>query len=154
VQIAIDDFGTGYSSLSYLQQFPVDTLKIDKFFIEGVGREPERAALASAIIDLAKTLGLGTVVEGIEHALPWAAPAAECVARRSLAAAARERLLIVPLRKKGRVIGTLEAWREPVARLIVQTSPLMDHELAARTWPGTAGGLPGRGARPAATAAC
>jgi diguanylate cyclase (GGDEF)-like protein/PAS domain S-box-containing protein len=68
VQLAIDDFGTGYSSLSYLQQFPVDTLKIDKSFVDGVGRETERAALASAIIDLGRTLGLKTVAEGIEEA--------------------------------------------------------------------------------------
>jgi diguanylate cyclase (GGDEF)-like protein/PAS domain S-box-containing protein len=68
VQLAIDDFGTGYSSLSYLQQFPVDTLKIDKSFIDGVGREAERAALTSAIIDLSRTLGLKTVAEGIEEA--------------------------------------------------------------------------------------
>jgi diguanylate cyclase (GGDEF)-like protein/PAS domain S-box-containing protein len=67
VQLAIDDFGTGYSSLSYLQQFPVDTLKIDKSFVDGVGREPERAALASAIIELGRTLGLKTVAEGIEE---------------------------------------------------------------------------------------
>lgn len=68
VQIAIDDFGTGYSSLSYLQQFPVDTLKIDKSFVDGIGSEAERSALASAIIDLGKTLGLKTVAEGIEQA--------------------------------------------------------------------------------------
>jgi diguanylate cyclase (GGDEF)-like protein/PAS domain S-box-containing protein len=68
VQVAIDDFGTGYSSLSYLQQFPVDTLKIDKSFVDGVGSEAERATLASAIIELGKTLGLKTVAEGIEQA--------------------------------------------------------------------------------------
>jgi len=68
VQIAIDDFGTGYSSLSYLQQFPVDTLKIDKSFVDGIGSEAERARLASAIIELGRTLGLKTVAEGIEEA--------------------------------------------------------------------------------------
>jgi EAL domain-containing protein (putative c-di-GMP-specific phosphodiesterase class I) len=68
VQVAIDDFGTGYSSLSYLQQFPVDTLKIDKSFVDGVGSQSERSALASAIIDLGRTLGLKTVAEGIEQA--------------------------------------------------------------------------------------
>jgi diguanylate cyclase (GGDEF)-like protein/PAS domain S-box-containing protein len=67
VQLAIDDFGTGYSSLSYLRQFPVDTLKIDKSFVDGVDREAERATLASAIIDLGRTLGLKTVAEGIEE---------------------------------------------------------------------------------------
>jgi EAL domain-containing protein (putative c-di-GMP-specific phosphodiesterase class I) len=68
LQVAIDDFGTGYSSLSYLQQFPVDTLKIDKSFVDGIGSEAERATLASAIIDFGRTLGLKTVAEGIEEA--------------------------------------------------------------------------------------
>jgi EAL domain-containing protein (putative c-di-GMP-specific phosphodiesterase class I) len=68
VQIAIDDFGTGYSSLSYLQQFPIDTLKIDKSFVDGIGGEAERAALVGAIIELGRTLGLKTVAEGIEQA--------------------------------------------------------------------------------------
>ena len=66
VQLAIDDFGTGYSSLSYLRQFPVDTLKIDKVFVDGIGNHPEDAALASAIIELGHTLGLKTVAEGVE----------------------------------------------------------------------------------------
>ena len=67
LQIAIDDFGTGYSSLSYLQQFPVDTLKIDKSFVDGIGGEVERTALVGAIIELGRTLGLKTVAEGIEQ---------------------------------------------------------------------------------------
>jgi diguanylate cyclase (GGDEF)-like protein/PAS domain S-box-containing protein len=67
VQIAVDDFGTGYSSLSYLQQFPVDTLKIDKSFVDGIGGEVERTALVGAIIELGRTLGLKTVAEGIEQ---------------------------------------------------------------------------------------
>jgi diguanylate cyclase (GGDEF)-like protein/PAS domain S-box-containing protein len=67
VQLAIDDFGTGYSSLSYLRQFPIDTLKIDKSFVDGMGQDGERSALAGAIIDLGRTLGLKTVAEGIEQ---------------------------------------------------------------------------------------
>jgi len=66
VQLAIDDFGTGYSSLSYLRQFPVDMLKIDKSFIDHLGRGPEDAALPQAIIKLARALDLHTVAEGIE----------------------------------------------------------------------------------------
>jgi diguanylate cyclase (GGDEF)-like protein/PAS domain S-box-containing protein len=68
VQLAIDDFGTGYSSLSYLRQFPVNTLKIDKSFVDGINHESERATLASAIIELGRSLGLKTVAEGIEEA--------------------------------------------------------------------------------------
>ena len=68
VQIAIDDFGTGYSSLNYLRRFPVDTLKIAKPFVDGVGSSPEQERLASAILRLGATLGLDTVAEGIEDA--------------------------------------------------------------------------------------
>ena len=67
VHLAIDDFGTGYSSLSYLQQFPIDIIKIDKAFIEGMNRDPAGAALTRTIIGLGWTLGLSTVAEGVEH---------------------------------------------------------------------------------------
>ena len=67
VHLAIDDFGTGYSSLSYLQQFPIDIIKIDKAFIDGMDRDPAGAALTRTIIGLGSTLGLSTVAEGIEH---------------------------------------------------------------------------------------
>ena len=66
VRLAIDDFGTGYSSLSYLQKFPVDVLKIDRAFVEGVARGGSDAALARTIIALGDTLGLRTVAEGVE----------------------------------------------------------------------------------------
>lgn len=66
VRLAIDDFGTGYSSLSYLQKFPVDVLKIDRSFVEGVARGDSDAALARTIIALGQTLGLPTVAEGVE----------------------------------------------------------------------------------------
>lgn len=66
VQLAIDDFGTGYSSLSYLQRFPVDVLKIDRAFVEGMGHGTSDTALARTIVTLGRTLGLRTVAEGIE----------------------------------------------------------------------------------------
>jgi diguanylate cyclase (GGDEF)-like protein/PAS domain S-box-containing protein len=68
VQLAIDDFGTGYSSLSYLRRFPIDMLKIDKAFIDGIGRSRESTALAHAIVKLGHTLQLHTVAEGVEDA--------------------------------------------------------------------------------------
>jgi EAL domain-containing protein (putative c-di-GMP-specific phosphodiesterase class I) len=69
VQIAIDDFGTGYSSLRYLRRFPVDILKIAKPFIDGIEQEDgQEWAFARLITDLATTLGLITVAEGIEVA--------------------------------------------------------------------------------------
>jgi EAL domain-containing protein (putative c-di-GMP-specific phosphodiesterase class I) len=68
VRIAIDDFGTGYSSLAYLRRFPIDMLKIDKAFVDGIGKGREDTALAHAIVKLSHTLQLHTVAEGIEQA--------------------------------------------------------------------------------------
>jgi diguanylate cyclase (GGDEF)-like protein/PAS domain S-box-containing protein len=68
VKLAIDDFGTGYSSLSYLHRFPIDVLKIDKSFIDGVARNGSDAALARTIVKLAGMLNLSTVAEGVENA--------------------------------------------------------------------------------------
>ena len=70
VKLAIDDFGTGYSSLSYLQRLPIDVLKIDKSFVDVLADSDlagSRDALAATIISMARTLGLGSVAEGIEH---------------------------------------------------------------------------------------
>jgi diguanylate cyclase (GGDEF)-like protein len=67
VRIAIDDFGTGYSSLAYLQQFPVDSLKIDRSFISGMAQSPEGDALLHTLMQLGKSLNLQTLAEGIEE---------------------------------------------------------------------------------------
>ncbi len=66
VRLAIDDFGTGYSSLSFLRRLPVDILKIDKSFVDGIAREPEEWALTTAIVKLATSLGKQTLAEGVE----------------------------------------------------------------------------------------
>jgi diguanylate cyclase (GGDEF)-like protein len=66
VKLAIDDFGTGYSSLSYLRDLPIDVVKMDKSFVEGIGDSGQRLALAEGIIQIAKTLSLDVVAEGIE----------------------------------------------------------------------------------------
>jgi diguanylate cyclase (GGDEF)-like protein len=73
VRLAIDDFGTGYSSLSYLRRFPVDILKIDKSFVDGVGETGKERELAQSIIDLGQTLNLEIVAEGVERSdqLGW-----------------------------------------------------------------------------------
>ena len=76
VRLAIDDFGTGYSSLAYLQRFPVDMLKIDKSFVDGVAHGGPDAALARTVVALGQTLGLRTVAEGIETEAQRAALAA------------------------------------------------------------------------------
>jgi EAL domain-containing protein (putative c-di-GMP-specific phosphodiesterase class I) len=67
VLIAIDDFGTGYSSLNYVRRFPVDILKVDKSFIDGVSEDGESSALTAAVIELAGILNLKPVAEGIER---------------------------------------------------------------------------------------
>ena len=66
-RIALDDFGTGYSSLAYITRFPPDRLKIDKAFVRNVDRSASDAAIANAILSLAKTLGLVVTAEGIER---------------------------------------------------------------------------------------
>jgi EAL domain-containing protein (putative c-di-GMP-specific phosphodiesterase class I) len=66
VNIAIDDFGTGHSSLAYLMQLPVDVLKIDRSFVDGLGRDGEQATcIVAAVIAMGRALGLVTVAEGV-----------------------------------------------------------------------------------------
>ena len=72
LMLAVDDFGTGYSSLSYLRQLPVDTLKIDRSFISGLGKERE-AALVETIVNMGRSLKLEVVAEGIEDDVQLAA---------------------------------------------------------------------------------
>ncbi len=74
-QLAIDDFGRGYTSIVFLKKLPVDFVKIDKSFIDGIGRDPKDEGVLRAVIALAKGLEILTVAEGVEHAnqLEWLA---------------------------------------------------------------------------------
>jgi diguanylate cyclase (GGDEF)-like protein len=71
VKFSIDDFGTGYSSLNYLVRLPVDEVKIDRSFVNDVTTSPQRQAIIRAVADIARSLELTTVVEGIEDEQSW-----------------------------------------------------------------------------------
>jgi diguanylate cyclase (GGDEF)-like protein/PAS domain S-box-containing protein len=66
IRIALDDFGTGYSSLSYINRYPIDTIKIDKTFIDGVSANPQTRAIVELIVKLGEALDLNIVAEGVE----------------------------------------------------------------------------------------
>ena len=118
VKLAIDDFGTGYSSLSYLRELPIDVVKMDKSFVDGIEESEQRLALAEGIIQIARTLQLEVVAEGIESevqrdlltaagchygqgyllAMPMPPDEAEELARNGFPAAAHSPLVPAPRR--------------------------------------------------------
>jgi diguanylate cyclase (GGDEF)-like protein/PAS domain S-box-containing protein len=81
VRIALDDFGTGYSSLTWLQSVPADIVKLDRSFVAGLAHDPRKASIISAVLWLARSLGMSVVAEGVEEVEDWnALAAADCPA--------------------------------------------------------------------------
>ena len=117
VQVGVDDFGTGFSSLTYLKRFPVDMLKIDRSFVEGLGHDREDRAIVASVVDLAHAFGLTTIAEGVEtveqlaelrrigceqgQGYLWSRPLPAADARRWIA----ERSLSVPARGRAGAAG-------------------------------------------------
>jgi EAL domain-containing protein (putative c-di-GMP-specific phosphodiesterase class I) len=66
--LVLDDFGTGYSSLSYLRRLPINTLKLDRSFVQEVVTDPGSAAIVAAVVQMARAFGVKVVAEGIESA--------------------------------------------------------------------------------------
>jgi len=113
IRIAIDDFGTGYASLGYLQHFPFDVLKIDQCFVRGIDQNPKNTAIVTAIIQMAHSLGLCTIAEGVEtEAEQHILKTLTCdevqgyLLSRPLTAAALEPLLIAATQARANLEGT------------------------------------------------
>ena len=70
MRIAIDDFGTGFSSLGQLRRFPIDMIKVDRSFVQGVEHDAKDAAITANLVSLAHALGLVAIAEGIESERP------------------------------------------------------------------------------------
>ena len=122
MRIAIDDFGTGYSSLSYLNQFPLDCLKIDRSFVQGLTQGEKSATIIESIVTLARRLDLTIVAEGVETIDQLnALRELKCdwvqgfLLARPLKASAAEELLLNPARWRGHVGRYFVFDPEPVA---------------------------------------
>ncbi|GIE89761.1 putative bifunctional diguanylate cyclase/phosphodiesterase [Actinoplanes regularis] len=73
VRIALDDFGTGYSSLTWLKSVPADVVKLDRSFVAGLAEDQRKASIISAVLWLARSLGMSTIAEGVEEMADWEA---------------------------------------------------------------------------------
>ncbi|MDZ7813434.1 MAG: EAL domain-containing protein [Ideonella sp.] len=141
VQIALDDFGTGYSSLAYLRRFPFDTLKIDRAFVRELLTHHDARAIVRTIVDMANTLGMLTVAEGVEE------PAQLEVLRLAGCGAVQGYLVAHPLPLVA-LQRVLEHWDQagrpdPGEMPLSETSALSDVPRVERTYPRPASPSPG-----------
>ena len=117
VRLSIDDFGSGYASLGYLKSFPVETVKIDRGFIEGIGRGTPDTTIVRSVVNLARSLGLHSVAEGVE--LP-----AQLHELRALGCGFAQGFLLgvpLPARTVGEVLSDdLSAWAVNIAPIFGQ----------------------------------
>ena len=141
VQIALDDFGTGYSSLAYLRRFPFDTLKIDRAFVRELLTHHDARAIVRTIVDMANTLGMLTVAEGVEE------PAQLEVLRLAGCGAVQGYLVAHPLPLVA-LQRILEHWDqagrpEPGEMPLSETSALSDLPRVERAYPRPPSSSPG-----------
>jgi len=128
VQVALDDFGTGYSSLAYLRRFPFDTLKIDRAFVRELMSRHDARAIVRTIIDLARTLGMHTLAEGVEE------PAQLAVLREAGCHAIQGYLVArpMPLQALRQLLANWTDQSAPAAVLAPEGQPAPDRTVALR----------------------
>ncbi len=118
IKLAVDDFGTGYSSLAYLRRLPIDEIKIDKSFVQGMVTDLSDMAIVRAIVDLGHSLGLAVIAEGVEE------EAARDALRSMRCDGIQGSLVSRPL-----PIDRFEAW------LSTRTTPAVDHPMRSESVP-------------------
>ncbi|RZK01224.1 MAG: EAL domain-containing protein [Novosphingobium sp.] len=140
VSIALDDFGTGYASLRHLKQFPVDVIKIDRSFVQNMETDADDAAIIEAVLNLARSLKIEVVAEGIEtasQALALQAVAANHVPAMIAAMIGSEIAAVLAAAGGARRIGPAPSSTRPRAFTVRGERPWTD--LGAKILPGAAG---------------